>query len=111
MREVSQEGPTALPRACQLIGGFLGSLPENEFLHFARRRSRQFAEHDMPGTHEAGHLAITPLYQGIGRRRLDTLAKLHEGARGLAPMGIGLGDNCDLEYGRKAGNNFFDLKR
>jgi hypothetical protein len=65
----------------------------------------------MLGTLEASHLALTPLCQHIGRGCLDTLAKLHEGARGLAPMGIGLGDNCDLEYGRKAGNNFFDLKR
>ena len=42
---------------------------------------------------------------------IDSRVKRDEGARSLAPMGIGLGDDRDLAHGGVAGKNFLDLKR
>src|SRR5262245_25947483 len=65
----------------------------------------------MPRTLEGSHLVLAPLHQRIGGRCLDSLAKCYEGARSLAPMGVGLRDNRDLENGGVPGEDLLNLER
>jgi len=59
-------------------------------------------------------VAIWPLHHCISASSevtSTTLAKRNEGARNLAPMGIGFGDNGDLANGGMTSQNLLDLQR
>jgi len=68
--------------------------PQLEFLDFAGRGLRQFGEHHVARAFVAGEVVAAPGDDVFGGKRRAG-AKLDEGARGLAPFLVRLGDDRD----------------
>ena len=87
-------------------------LPEHKFLHLAGRGLGQLAEHDVPGALEAGHLALAPGDELLGRWRLDAPSRSATNAQGVSPQWeSGLATTATSRTAGMAGEDLLDLQR